>query len=90
MVWFGLLLEGYHLVFKHEVSIKNAAADGLSRLEIVQKPSNKTNWGISNQQVVYKKNRANNKLCKAMVAMNYPSSAIVKILDHKTNTDAAE
>ena len=57
---------------------------------MVHTASEEINWGTPNSRLVYNKNKANNKLYKAMVAMNFSSSPTDEISDDITDVDAAE
>ena len=57
MVQWRLLLKEYHLFFKHVAGVENAAADALSRLEMIFKASDELNWEPSNPRLTNKHNR---------------------------------
>ena len=57
---------------------------------MVFKENNEVNWEPPNPRMTYQRNRANDQLCKNMVAMNYSSSVDNKISDEITPIVAAE
>ena len=62
---------------------------------MVYKASDTVDWGYPNRRMKYInrtkiKNKANNKFCKALVAMNIASSPTDEISDDITALDASE
>ena len=57
---------------------------------MVFKASNELNWEPPNPRLTYQRNKANNQICKNIVAMSYPSSTNDEISDEKTAINAAE
>ena len=66
-----LLLEEFHSQFKHVAGIDNDAADALSRLDLIDKSSDRINWKPKLPKLKYIDNTKNIIFCKYMNSMDF-------------------